>query len=41
MEEAREKLAACVQNKYDTLDLSAFEIDRDGAQEVAARLPEW
>ena len=41
MKEAREKLAACVQNKCNELDLSGLKIEPDGAREVAARLPEW
>ena len=41
MEELREKLAACVQNKGTELDLFGLKIGSDGAREVAARLPEW
>ena len=41
MEELREKLAACVQNNYDALDLSGLKTGPDGAREVAVRLPEW
>ena len=41
MEELREKLAACVQNNYDALDLSRLGIGPHGAREVATRLPEW
>ena len=41
MEELREKLAACVQNNYDVLDVSRLKIGVNGAREGAARLPEW
>ena len=41
MEELREKLAACVQNNHDALDLSRLNLGPDGALEVVARLPEW
>ena len=41
MEEARARLAVCVQEKRDVLDISGLAIDVNGAGEVAARLHEW